>query len=419
MDNVYDIKRLKNLNYILPLKQRLDRDAGIGKLGKVAVIVHLYYMDTVDFYLEYIEALPAEVDVYFTVSNSELREILQKKGMDRRKNCRIIEKSNRGRDVSAFLVACRREILKYEYVCFLHDKKEKKAICRRDNEIWVRCLWENMVGSRDYIHNIFLTFHNNPQLGLLVPPLPLSEHCPISYEDTWYEDFEATRGLAEKMNLNCDLDRSKPPITLGTVFWARVCALRKILESEWTYEDFDEEPLKNDGTVSHGVERILAYVAQDAGFETGWAMSDRYAGEYFEYVQLTLKKAFGRLEKSLGIWTISGLDHYEREAADLMEFAGRHEKLYIYGAGALGKSCLAVLESRHRKPDAFLVSGSRQDPEKIGGIPVLTLDRAGVDRTCGIIVCVSEGSRKEVMGMIEEKSSGFSNVYIYYDFNRI
>ena len=42
MDNVYDIKRLKNLNYILPLKQRLDRDAGIGKLGKVAVIVHLY-----------------------------------------------------------------------------------------------------------------------------------------------------------------------------------------------------------------------------------------------------------------------------------------------------------------------------------------------------------------------------------------
>ena len=61
MDNVYDIKRLKNLNYILPLKQRLDRDAGIGKLGKVAVIVHLYYMDTVDFYLEYIEELPAEV----------------------------------------------------------------------------------------------------------------------------------------------------------------------------------------------------------------------------------------------------------------------------------------------------------------------------------------------------------------------
>jgi hypothetical protein len=40
-----------------------------------------------------------------------------------RKNCDVILKQNRGRDVSSLLVACKEYVFKYEYLCFIHDKK--------------------------------------------------------------------------------------------------------------------------------------------------------------------------------------------------------------------------------------------------------------------------------------------------------
>ena len=43
---------------------------------------------------------------------------------------KVILKRNRGRDVSALLVASRTEILQYKYVCFIHDKQEKSEYTR-------------------------------------------------------------------------------------------------------------------------------------------------------------------------------------------------------------------------------------------------------------------------------------------------
>ena len=59
-------------------------------------------------------------------------------------------------------------------------------------------------------------------------------------------------------------------MAVGTVYWSRVDALRKLFEYEWKYEDFDMEPLAEDGTLSHAIERILEFVARDAGYESKW-----------------------------------------------------------------------------------------------------------------------------------------------------
>ena len=269
MDNVYDIKVQNNLNFILPVGHRLGKSGFNKQRKKAAIIVHLHYFDTIEYYLKYIEKIPDTIEILITTSSDEVRDRLCKTKFRKQCNCRIIQKPNRGRDISAFLVACREEILKYEYICFLHDKKEKCELYKKDTEEWIRCLWENMIGSIEYIDNILLTFCENLNLGLLVPPSPLSDHFASAYLNTWYKNFYQTKKLVEQMNLACDLNEDKPPITLGSVFWARVSALKKLLEIEWKYEDFDEEPLKNEGTTSYAIERILAYVAQDAGYDTG------------------------------------------------------------------------------------------------------------------------------------------------------
>lgn len=412
MDNVYDIKRKENLNYILPLKTKIEDHLSDIYKGKAVVVIHLHYLDTVGVYLKYIEAIPSGIDILFTFSDYEMKEILQKSLIGKRENYRFIEKQNRGRDISAFLVACREAIMRYEYVCFLHDKKEKKSVYKKDTDIWIRCLWENMLGSAEYIENILATFYTNPSLGLLTPPFPITEHFSSFYMCAWGNNFDITKALAEKMELNCNLDIAKSPITLGTVFWARTIALKKLFKIEWEYEDFDEEPLKDDGTISHAIERILAYVAQDAGFESGWVLNDRYAGTYFEQMQYALKIAFSQLNNSLGISWISEIDSYESRTQEMLEFVNKYEKLYIYGAGICGSRYLTRLKIEQRIPDAFLVSDSNRNSKDVQGVPVYPISEVDLNEQCGIIVGVNDLYKKEVLQTIKDRQPDFDNIYM-------
>lgn len=412
MDNVYDIKQEKNLNYILPVRTELIKDLSDVLERRIAVIIHLHYLDTIEYYLKYIEEIPSSMDIIFTFSDYKVKEALQKTAIGKRGNCKYIEKQNRGRDISSFLVACRREIMTYEYICFLHDKREKSAVLKKDVEKWIRCLWENMIGSSEYIKNIVLTLYQNQTLGLLTPPFPVTDHLSTFYMRAWGHNFGITKALADKLGLNCNLDITKPPITLGTVFWAKTAALKKLFEIDWRYENFDEEPLKDDGTLSHAIERILAYVAQDAGYESGWVMSDQYAGIHFEQIQYALKKAFNKLEASLGISWISEIDDFESNLRELLNFVNKFDKFYIYGAGILGMKYFTMLKNEQKLPVAFLVSDSLKNPQYIQGIPVCLISDIDLNERCGIIVAVAEIYQEEVIRAIKNQKAEFSNLYV-------
>lgn len=125
MRNAADIKKEDNLNFILPMKYSLGSDIHI-KESSVIVIIHLHYKDTLNCYMDYIRNIPKDIKIIFTASDSEMVAMINQLISSWRSNYQIITKENRGRDISAFLVACRSEILKYDYCCFLHDKKEKK-----------------------------------------------------------------------------------------------------------------------------------------------------------------------------------------------------------------------------------------------------------------------------------------------------
>ena len=414
MKNVCDIKIEKNMNYILPTNYSKKENIYLIQQKKILIIIHLHYLDTVSYYLSFVKFIPDNIDIIFTISDETVKDVLQEADILRsRRNCRIVEKRNRGRDISAILVACRTEILKYDYICFLHDKKEKSIEYKDDIKQWIHCLWENMIGSKAYIENVLDLFLNNPDLGLLVPPFPISRHLPMLYTDVWGRNYSITKDLIDRMGLKCDLSMDKQPITLGTVFWAKVAALRKLFEIEWKYEDFDDEPLKIDGTISHSIERVLAYVAQDAGFDTGWVMTDRYAGEFLEYTRDTLKKIFYRLDSSLGILKISELESYDRRATELMEFIDHYEKFYIFGAGEWGNHCFLMLNDQIKTPSAFLVSDTSHNCKSMYGIPVCALSEVKIDEKIAIIIAVGEKYRAEVLDLFRESYPDFCNIYLY------
>ena len=125
MKNVYDIRFEKNLVYIFPVDSL--RTTGITQNmihEKAAVILYLFYIDTLPNYYGYIDGIPDSIDVYIISSKAEVLETVQScMEQLRRGHIRYILKENTGRDVSALLVAASEIVKKYQYICFVHDKK--------------------------------------------------------------------------------------------------------------------------------------------------------------------------------------------------------------------------------------------------------------------------------------------------------
>lgn len=70
MKNVYDIKKEKNLNFILPAKDYLS----VKMESNILIIIHLHYLEQFDDYLPYVFNIPELVDVIFTTSNLKIEK---------------------------------------------------------------------------------------------------------------------------------------------------------------------------------------------------------------------------------------------------------------------------------------------------------------------------------------------------------
>ena len=144
------------------------------------------------------------------------------------------------------------------------------------------------------------------------------------YYSSWTFDFENTKKLAEQLKLNTIISIDKPPISIGTVFWCRTEALGKLMTYQWKYEDFPEEPLQKDGTINHAIERILPYVAQDAGYETGIVLTETSTSTLLSFVQFHFQRTFDYLHNYMGIRTLYQLYHINRQKDIFLEYFTRH-----------------------------------------------------------------------------------------------
>lgn len=404
LKNVYHIRMEENLNFILPVLARNNQDTVIRK-GEMAVFIHLYYKDTIDRYFEYIKEIPDAVDIYISISESETRKIVEEKmasyGLGR---CRIIEKENRGRDISALLVAYGKMVQDYEYICFLHDKKAKGKYDLAFKDDWILSMWENMIATENYIYNIKDVLDGHPKLGVLAVPEPFAQRVNTAFENSWGKNFPIAVKIAEQLGLHCELDREIPPITLGTIFWCRTSALKKLWDYPWKYEDFPREPMPDDGTFNHAVERIFAYVAQDAGYWTGVVRTVPCAEKQMAFMQDALRVSFLRMEK-LGIGNINDAVNYEKRKSEYKNFFRKFDDVYLYGAGIYGRRSLRLLEDIGLKPKGFVVSHSHKDMNclELDEYPVRDLEEIEIDGKVGIIVAVGIAHIDEIIQVLEEK----------------
>ena len=274
------IKNSLNLNYTLPEIETVSAIQSYEKnKPKVALIFHIYFMDLLDSTYKYVSSMPENADIYLTVAGEEKIKLVKEKFKDHKfKKLEVLSIENRGRDVSALLVPTKDFIMNYDYVCFAHDKKTKQIKPESIGAGFAYQCLENTLGTEGFVKNVIDLFDKNPRLGLLTPPPPFHSDFLPTLAFGWGVNYENTKKLAKELKLKVPMSQKAYPIApLGTMFWFRPKAMKKLFDADWEYTDFPKEPNKNDGTLLHAIERVYGLTVQDAGYYAAWGVSDKFA----------------------------------------------------------------------------------------------------------------------------------------------
>ena len=274
VENMYDIKNTLHLNYNLPSNYSLLKDNDSKKIG---LFFHIYFEDLIEECFNYASNVPEYVDIFITTDKESKKIKIENKFSELKNKVDIKIIENRGRDVSAFLVPNREEILKYDIACFAHDKKTKQLHPElKGEEFKYKCL-ENILGNKNFVNNIINLFVKNPRLGLLSPPAPNHAEFYGNLGREWGENYDITVEFLKDLKIEINVDKGKAPIApYGTMFWFRPKAMKKLLEKTWKYEDFPKEPNKIDGTLLHAIERAYPFVVQEAGFYSANVLNEDF-----------------------------------------------------------------------------------------------------------------------------------------------
>lgn len=283
--NIDDIRKAMHLDYVLP-SQAIDPQT--HDRPRSAFIYHVYFMDLLEDTCHYIASLPEETDLYITSTEDkipQIREYMQQRGISHQAT--FIPVINRGRDVSALLVAACPVVLsgKYDVIGFAHDKKssqnQENGHHGTESQGFAYKLMENTLGSEAYVKNILTLFAENPRLGQVTPPPPYHAlYFAHTIPHDWGANYEITKELLEdRLGIHVPLSPTKPTASaMGSCYWFRVEALKPLFEYGWKYEDFlPEGQMGEDGTISHAIERANGYICQSRGYYPAWVLSDRYA----------------------------------------------------------------------------------------------------------------------------------------------
>ena len=231
--------------------------------GKIAIQLHLFYIDLIGEFCKYLQNMPFEFDLLVSIVDAGKKAMVEESFQKVRnlRQCIVRAVPNRGRDVAPFVVGFGDLLDNYEFVAHIHSKKS--LYTGTEQKGWRNHLLDGLLGSEDLIRNIFGEFIANKNLGL-VYPMP-SQNVPYAAY-TWLSNrqigMQLLRRLHVKPNVSDYFDYSA-----GTMFWARTRAIHRLYSSGITLEDFPEEGGQLDATLAHAIERVFALLAINEGMD--------------------------------------------------------------------------------------------------------------------------------------------------------
>jgi FMN phosphatase YigB (HAD superfamily) len=229
---------------------------------KIAICLHVFYPDFVEKFAQCLRQFPCAVDVFVAASSEEIARDVQAVYADitQVKNLKVVLAPNRGRNFGPLLVEFGKDLLNYDLMCHLHSKKSLYS--GREQTQWFDYLNQYLFKDKHVVACILRLFENDPELGMYYP-------TSFWMMPSWVNHWTCNKPFAQDFVKEWGIDISQNFVNypVGGMFWARPKAIKQLLDTDFSYEDFPAEPLPNDGSWLHALERSVGLLTEKNGYK--------------------------------------------------------------------------------------------------------------------------------------------------------
>jgi len=244
---------------VVPVKE-IDTDS-VHNLN-IAVCLHVFYDDFLDYYRECLQNFPTQVDVFVTLKSKihleKAKQLIGSLPTVSKLELKVVP--NRGRNFGPMLVEFSDQLMNYDLICHLHSKKSLYS--GRQQTQWADYLGEYLLYDIAVVSRVLTEFLDNERCGVYYPT---SFWMMPDWVNHWLKNKGAAQKYKDKWGLELTSDFLAYPV--GGMFWARPTAIKQLLENDYCYEDFPAEPLPHDGSELHALERSIGLLAEKNGYQ--------------------------------------------------------------------------------------------------------------------------------------------------------
>jgi len=249
---------------------------------RIAIVVHVYYIDKVEHILDYIDKISYQYNLYFTVSNDLLHQlniILAK----RKIAGKIIICQNHGYDIAPFLATL--PILKengFDLVCKIHTKIGAANLedhVEGIDDIWLHLLLDPILGSEETIEKIIYSFELDKNLGMVCSAECFKSACKLMYGNEQY-----TKKIFEQLGVEYNTELQWG-FTAGSMFWARIDTLEPLIASykNITFLFGEDRSMRTGASISifHAMERVFGVLPRICNMKWGLSYAINIARDQY------------------------------------------------------------------------------------------------------------------------------------------
>jgi lipopolysaccharide biosynthesis protein len=228
--------------------------------GRVVVLCHCHHADLVPELAHYLLALPRGAAVHVSSSDPAVFAAWEPFRRRSRAPVRFHPVENRGRDLLPFFtLAHRLAIAPDAAVLKIHGKRSSYS---GQGDWWRRDTLRGLLPGPFAAGRALARFETDPRLALLGAPASF-----IANPVYWGDNRPGVAGLMGRI-AGADVADTDLAFIAGTMFWMRGAFLSALLP-HIDASLFEPEPIAQDGTHAHALERVIGMAALAWGWHIG------------------------------------------------------------------------------------------------------------------------------------------------------
>ncbi len=248
-------KLLPNKNYISDTDD--NRHGNIAATTKIAVVIHVYYLEMLPSILSRITTVPLKSDLFFTVPPTIEGSLVKSLNSFGIKNYEIITYTSGGYDIAPFiLLLSHLQDKNYDLLCKIHTKKGDGEL----GEFWFQLLIDSIFGSEHTVKEIISKFESDKDLGLVGGIEVYKSAQKLMYGNTPFIE-----NILSTTSINHDLNKDWG-FFAGTMFWAKLDMFKPLIDNKRLHYlihlESHNEKTGASASIFHAIERFFGLLPQ-------------------------------------------------------------------------------------------------------------------------------------------------------------